>query len=242
MCRRRRSRQRIRSAFDHRERLPVESPATRHPRPGGGAWRDAPAPSPGRRPPVTGMFANDPWLPHWPHRPPPTPFPPPFTPFVTLARSPGRTRPAPAARTSGSRRRAQQQPSRRRTDQAAPGRRGRRAAAGGRATAPGRHRLLRPAEGARDPLRPGGVGAVLLPRHAGDPRPVLRRHRRGRRHGHGPGHRRLGLRRLRHDGLPRLGGRAAGSPTACSARTGRCCGAASSSRSATTPWRSPPTP
>ncbi|MFC7468702.1 hypothetical protein ACFQVA_15855 [Actinomadura keratinilytica] len=35
---------------------------------------------------------------------------------------------------------------------------------------------------------------------------------------------------------------AAGSPTACSARTGRCCGAASSSRSATTPWRSPPTP
>lgn len=73
--------------------------------------------------------------------------------------------------------------------------------------------LFRPATGPDDPLRPGGLGTVLVPRHAGDPGPLLRRHRRPWRHGHGGGHRGVRLRRLRHPRLPGLRGkRLAGRP------------------------------
>lgn len=83
----------------------------------------------------------------------------------------------------------------------------------GPAPARGRPRLLRAATGPDDPVRPGGLGAVLVPGHAGHSGAVLRRHGGERRHGHGPRNRRLRLRRLRNTGLPGLrGGRLAGRP------------------------------
>ena len=83
----------------------------------------------------------------------------------------------------------------------------------GPAAARRRSRLLRPATGSDDPVRPGGLGAFLVPRDAGDPGPLLRRQGLERRPGHGPGHGRVGLRRLRHARLSGVRrGRLAGRP------------------------------